>query len=357
MEPMPFGENMMRIFIDNYRNLTADHCGSGSMRNLLYHYCQLDLPEGVIFGLGSGLDCLYFSMPDITPPFMLFGRSISMEQDLATALGLDYREFPETDDEQAWQQVRQQVIDGKPTMLSGDIYYLDYRKFKVHFPGHRFVLLGFDDASQEVYIADRTESATQVCSMDALRLSRNPPVGISTANLWGKFSNSRVANSLPDACALALRTTVQRMQGADLSQVNWIKHSTGREPQRLAGGLAGIELLGHQLQQWPSDSAAPENAAYLVNAITKFGTGGALFRNLYREFIEWANSQRPDLVSRDCVQLTRESALQWAGLSDTMQQLSGHNHRSGLWSVALQQLGDARTAETELFDRLADTVL
>ena len=40
----------MRILIDNYRNLTAEHCGSGSMRNLVYHFCQLELPEGVIMG-------------------------------------------------------------------------------------------------------------------------------------------------------------------------------------------------------------------------------------------------------------------------------------------------------------------
>ena len=347
----------MRILIDNYRNLTAEHCGSGSMRNLLYHYCQLELPEGVIFGLGSGLDCLFFSMPEAAPPFMLFGRSITMEQDLAAALGLDYQELTELDNEQAWHKVRQQVIDGKPTMLSGDIYYLDYRKFKVHFPGHRFVLLGFDDAKREVYIADRTESATQSCSMDALRLSRNPPIGISTANLWGTFNSSRVANSLPDACARALYKTTQRMLGADPSQLHWIKRTTPSEPEWLAGGLGGIALLGRQLQQWPSASAAPEYAAYLVSAITKFGTGGALFRNLYREFIEWAQIQRPDLVSEDCVHLARSSARHWAGLSDTMQQLKDDSRQIALWSAAQKCLADAHLAETELFDRLAETVL
>jgi hypothetical protein len=347
----------MRILIDNYRNLTAEHCGSGSMRNLVYHYCRIELPEGVIFGLGSGLDCLFFGMPEATPPFMLFGRSITMEQDLAAALGLDYQEAPELDNEQAWQQVRQQVTEGKPTMLSGDIYYLDYRKFKVHFPGHRFVLLGFDDAKREVYIADRTESATQTCSMDALRMSRNPPVGISTANLWGTFNSSRVANSLADACALALQKTTQRMLGADPSQQSWIKRATPSKPDWLAGGIAGIELLGQQLQQWPSDSAAPEYAAYMVSAITKFGTGGALFRNLFREFIEWAQIQRPDLVSGDCVRLAQHSALHWTGLSDTMQQLSDDSRQTALWSAAQQRLADAQRAETELFERLAETVL
>lgn len=346
----------MRILIDNYRNLTAEHCGSGSMRNLLYHNCKLELPEGVVFGLGSGLDSLFFSAPAATPPFMLFGRSISLERDLGESLGLDYHEVTEADDDRAWQKVRQQVINGNPTMLSGDIYYLDYRKFKVHFPGHRFVLLGFDDESQQVFVADRTESATQVCSMKALRLSRNPPVGISMANLWGEFKSSRLANSLPDACAIALQKTVLRMLGADQSQVNWIKSNAG-EPDTLAGGLAGIDLLAQQLPHWQSHGAAADYATYMVNTITRFGTGGSLFRNLYREFLEWAQVQRPDLVAERCVELAARSAEHWGALSSTMQCLADNPNQPETWTIARQHLADARTAEAELFNRLGDTVL
>ena len=131
----------MRVEIENYRNLTAGHCGSGAMRNLIYHYCSLELEEGVIFGLGAGLDTVFFDYEAQDPPFMLFGRGSSMEADLADTLGLDYAEQIETDDDKAWEEVREEVIAGRPTMLSGDILYLDYREYKVHFPAHRFVLL------------------------------------------------------------------------------------------------------------------------------------------------------------------------------------------------------------------------
>ena len=96
----------MRVLIEDYRNLTAGHCGSGSMRNLLYHYCGLDLPEGVVFGLGAGLDCVFFTIDAVNPPFMLFGRGATMEVDLAESLGLDYREKIQLDDDVAWQEVR-----------------------------------------------------------------------------------------------------------------------------------------------------------------------------------------------------------------------------------------------------------
>ena len=87
----------MRVLIEDYRNLTAGHCGSGAMRNLIYHYCGLDLEEGVVFGLGAGLDTVYFSYDQQHPPFMLFGRGSSMEADLAETLGMDYAEQIQTD--------------------------------------------------------------------------------------------------------------------------------------------------------------------------------------------------------------------------------------------------------------------
>ncbi|MEE4143715.1 MAG: BtrH N-terminal domain-containing protein [Halieaceae bacterium] len=164
----------MRVLIDNYRNNTAGHCGSGAMHNLLYHYCR-------------------------------------------------------------------------PTMLSGDIYYLDYRNFKVHSPGHRFVLLGFDDELGEVYIADRTDEETQTCSMQALRLSRNPPGGLSTHNALGKCHSSNVRHSMPDACGIALRKTVERMLGFDTCQQGPMAAIRGCDEGLLATGLKGLRTFIEQL--------------------------------------------------------------------------------------------------------------
>ena len=92
-------------------------------------------------------------------------------------------------------------------MLSGDILYLDYREYKVHFPAHRFILLGFDEKKGETYIADRINDYPETCSMGALRESRNPKEAISTHNQWGKFSSGKMRHSLPEAAGIALRMT------------------------------------------------------------------------------------------------------------------------------------------------------
>ena len=92
----------MRCLIEDFRIVPAGHCGSGAMRNLIYHYCNLDLEEGVVFGLGAGLDTVYFDFPDAEPAFMLFGRGATMEASLADTLGLDYEEKIQPDDDLAW---------------------------------------------------------------------------------------------------------------------------------------------------------------------------------------------------------------------------------------------------------------
>lgn len=347
----------MRVLIDNYRNQTAGHCGSGAMRNLLYHYCDLDLPEAVVFGLGAGLDSVFFTIEGVTPPMMLFGRGASMEVDLARTLGLDYQETIQADDDLAWQEVRQEVAAGRPTMLSGDIYYLDYRKFKVHFPGHRFVLLGFDEIRGEVYVADRTELATQTCSMQALRLSRNPPDGLSTYNSWGKFHSGDVRHSLPDACGIALRITVERMLGFDTSQFEAMKALRGGDGGLLATGLKGLHTFSEQLPTWEQRADVSDHVAYVDNAIIKFGTGGGFFRDHFAEFMHWAQQQRPDLVGSTTVGLAVLAAKSWNELSPIMQNLTASSSNRALWEQAREQVLDIYETEYSLFGHLADTVL
>ena len=347
----------MRVLIEDYRNLTAGHCGSGAMRNLIYHYCGLDLEEGVVFGLGAGLDTVYFSYDQQNPPFMLFGRGSSMEADLAETLGMDYAEQIQTDDDKAWQEVREEIVAGRPTMLSGDILYLDYRDFKVHFPAHRFVLLGFDDDRQEVYIADRVREETETCSMGALRTSRNPPEAISTYNAWGKFSSGALRNSLPDACGFALRKTVERMHGIDKSQRELMSRASGNASGILEVGLKGLRTLSEQIRLWPGLDNAAAHAQYADNAIIKYGTGGGFFRNHFAIFMLWAKQQRPDLVSTVTVDLAQEAADRWNGLSPTLQQLVENPGDTNAWDSTHEQVQDIYETEYSLFGHLADKVL
>jgi len=304
------------------------------MRGLLHHYCGLSLPEGAVFGLGAGLDCGYLELPDLDPPVLVFGRTSTMEQDVAAALQVDYREEAEPDDAEAWRVVREEVLAGRPTMLSGDIFYLDYREFKVHFPAHRFVLLGFDDDAQRVFIADRIREEAEVCSYGALAQSRNPPEGISTFNLWGRFGAAEVGRSLHDAARFAIARCADRMLGQ-------------------GGGVDTIRRVARDLPGWPERGEGTWIASYNARCIEKFGNGGGNFRRLYARFLAWARGLDPSLVPESAEALAVRAADGWTAMSASLAKVSEAGAPPDGWREAAEHAARVADVEQELFERLA----
>ncbi len=342
---------IVKALISDYRNVIGEHCGSIAMKNLLNHYCGLDLPEEAVLGLGSAIDCIYMAHEKMDPPVVLFGRGITMEVDLAEALGVDYREAIERDDARAWEIVRGEVLEGNPTMLSGDVFYLDYRKFTVHFPAHRFVLVGFDDETRTAYVADRVDPEPQACSYNAVARSRNAPEGLSVFNLWGKFYDREIRNSLTHACARALLKSTNRMLGRDSSQVELLQ-AVGGGGLQLVSGLQGLTRFAEEVVHFHDRNDAGSLASYMSQSIEKFGTGGGNFRKMYVAFLRWARERIPDLVPEQLPVLMEHSAAQWTELASTLQEASRAPERRDLWQSASDRFLRIHDLERELFERM-----
>jgi len=348
----------MKTMIEGYEIFPGDHCGSVAMRGLLHHYCGLDLPESAVFGLGSGAASVYLSGPDLDPSAMLFGRTASMEQDLATNLEIDYRERPEDDDEEAWQIVREEVLAGRPTMLSGDILYLDYREYKVHFPGHRFVLLGFDDETQKAFIADRIRSEPEACSYGALITSRNPPEGMSTHNLWGRFHDTSVGRELVDASRLAIKRCAEAMLiDADAANGSFGGLAAmASEGTRVVTGVRGVRTFAEEVQGWSTRKDATWVAGYNASCIEKFGNGGGNFRRLYAGFLAWARDLDSRLVPDSAPALALEAADTWTAVSNALFAASRDESNTQHWKDAAENAVRVADLEERLFRSLADAV-
>ena len=337
----------MKTLIEGYRNHPGEHCGSVAMRSLLEHYCALRLPEDVVFGLGAGVATVYLEMPGMQPSAMVAGRTLSMETDLAHALGVDYEERAESDDAKAWQDVRDEVLAGRPTMLSGDIFYLDYREYKVHFPGHRFVLLGFDDEREVAQIADRINEEPETCSYGALFKSRNPPEGLSTQNLWGRFNSGDVKNDLPTANRIALRTCSKRMLG----ELNDGSGSFGGVSDEQAPvGVAALRRFAEEVPRWREREDADFLASYNGSVIEKFGNGGGNFRRLYAGYLEWARELDPDSVPAQAPPLAWQAAERWTAIAKLLWSAS---EGEDTWRQASEQARSLADLEQELFERIA----
>lgn len=319
------------------------------MRNLLFHYCGLELSEEQVFGLGSGLDFVLIHNEANDPAFYTFGRSLTMEIDVTAALGVDYREQPEPDDARAWQLVRREVEADRPTMLSGDAFYLDYRDFRVHFPSHRYVLLGYDDEREKALVADRIVPETQECSYSALALSRNPPDSISTHNLWGKFHDTRVGRPLEDATRLALCRSARRMVGSDSSQTDLLNAFASSGGAEIRSGLRALRAWHEMFPAWRRRADARGLATYSSNTIEKYGTGGGNFRVLYAGFLRYARSIAPDLVSERMVELMLSSAGSWRTLAASLAAIAAGDDA---WTQGHEALASIVSAESELFESL-----
>ena len=347
----------MKTLIDNYVSFPGDHCGSVAMRGLLHHYCGLDLPEAAVFGLGSGAASVYLEGAGLNPSALFFGRTMTMEQDLASNLDVDYRERPEEDDAVAWQVVREEVLSGKPTMLSGDILYLDYREFKVNFPGHRFVLLGFDDEIQKVMIADRLRPEPEICSYGALFKSRNPPEGMSTKNLWGRFHDTTVGRDLKSATKRAIALCAQAMLSEAAPESGDVD---GTQPLSVEGttirsGILAVRSFADDIGAWSSREDAGWVAGYNASCIEKFGNGGGNFRRLYSRFLSWARELDAELVPAFAPALALEAADGWTEVSNALFAASRDVANPSHWSNAAKHARRVADLEDRLFRALADS--
>jgi hypothetical protein len=342
----------MQTMIRDYQNQPGDHCGSTAMRSLLKHYSGLELPEVAVFGLGSGVYSLFISGAGMDPSPVLFGRTGSLELDAASALGIDYREQREPDDDKAWEQVRNEVQAGHPTMLTGDILYLDYREFKVHFPSHRFVLLGFDDDSRQAYIADRINVEAEICSYDALRKSRNPPEGMSTFNLWGRFHSTKPTRSLEEAARIALERCTRAMLATGPGDMSVFEEAASKA--RIVAGVDAVRAFADDLPSWAERADRRSVASYNASCIEKFGNGGGNFRRLYAGFLEWAHRLDPELVGPDSAAEMIEAADLWTGMSGTLYAASRDDAAPGLFDLAAEQTHVIADTEQRLFQKLAD---
>ena len=340
----------MKTMIEGYEIFPGEHCGSAAMRGLLKHYCGLELPEPAVFGLSAGLECAYLESSAMDPGVAVFGRTAGLEVDLGRILEVDYREQPDPDDAHAWQVVREEVLAGRPTMLSGDVLYLDYREFKVHFPAHRFVLLGFDDAVEKAFIADRIRPVPEACSYGALMKSRNPPEGLSTRNLWGRFHGTDVGRSLADAARLAIRECAERMLAERREGFGGFAQGSAAS---VALGVAGIRRFAEALPAWGQRKDARWVASFNARCIEKFGNGGGNFRRLYAAFLAWARALDPKLAPAEAPALAARAADGWTAISERLAAASAEDGPPAAWAEAAALAREVADVERTLFERLA----
>lgn len=274
----------------------TQHCETTALGVLLRHE-GLDLSEPMLFGLGSGLSFVYWDGKNMGFPF-LGGRvkPFELTRNLTAALGLDLHVRETTSPRKAWRNVAAPIDGGRPVGLQLDSYHLDYFTTKVHFGGHVVAMYGYDD--QDAYLVDTAPQGgavtTGLAGLARARAERGP----MTAR---HRSFTITASGGPVAPREHIVPAIKSCADAFLN------------PPIANLGHRGIERAAGLVPKWPRRSGNPQEdlprAAVLME---KAGTGGALFRNLYRDFLA------------ECVQL-----------NDSRHLRTGHNlyaEAAALWT-------------------------
>lgn len=254
--------------ISGFEPFAGQHCETTAAGCLLKHQ-GLDLPEALLFGLGEGLGFIYWEQRG-APPFL--GGRIKpgrLTANLARNLGLALERRETASARVAWDNVRRWIDAGRPVGLQLDSYYLDYFSAKVHFAGHFVAMHGYDE--ERAYLVDTAQQGGAVsvglASLAAARGAKGPMSAPNAAFTLGAPSDRP---DLAAAVRRAARANAEDFLAAPIANL----------------GPRGIAKAGLLLKDWlrRGDEGLGE-LALIAALMERGGTGGAFFRNLYRDFL------------------------------------------------------------------------
>ncbi|GGP13801.1 BtrH N-terminal domain-containing protein [Nonomuraea glycinis] len=317
------------------------HCETTALGVLLRHE-GLDLSEPMLFGLGSGLSFVYWDSKSMAFPF-LGGRvkPFDLTRNLAARLGLTLTVEETTSPRKAWANVAAPIDAGRPVGLQLDCYHLDYFRSKVHFGGHVVAMYGYDE--QDVYLVDTDQQGGAVRTGRAgLALARAERGPMTARNR--SFTIALPARPL--SCQDRIIPAIKHCADAFLT------------PPIANLGHRGIEKAGKRVPGWLLRAAEPQRdlpqAALLME---KGGTGGALFRALYRDFLGECAQLIDDGDLRAGHRLYAEAAVLWTDVATLIAKAgesgdAGHLEQAG---VILHDLSRIEKDAMQVLRRCAST--
>ncbi len=292
--------------VEGFEHRPGTHCGSTAMADLLRH-AGAELSEAMVFGLGAGLGFFYIENDAFEPSRLIMGRSWGLEENAAELLGAELVPHRTHDADEAWQRVREALDSDMPVLIQCDLVHLPYWKARTPFNGHRIVAAGYDDATQEVLVADtHFEGLQRVSYADfaTARASSAPPMFDGRHVSW--VLESGPTADVADAIWPALEKNAAIMEA--------------REPE--IAGLGALRRFTEDVVGWRERDDAAWCYRFAYQCIETRGTGGGFFRRLYREFLsEAADIDRSISTQQLGVSMSR-TAQAWSTLATYLEAMA-----------------------------------
>lgn len=272
----------MKKIIDNWVHIPGVHCGSVTLMDVM-RFNGYDWSEAMCFGIGGGLGFYYSRGEDISPTRMIFVRGPNMETSFFSIIDKPTSWKHADGLDNPLKTIRSYIDKDIPVIIQTDIFYLHYYNSNTHFPGHIISVWGYDDESEEVYVADNTfEGLLEVPYTDFKK-------GMSS-----KEASNPLSNSYIDADLESLKKPLEELIPISIRN-NAEKMLQGAVGSRGESGVMLIKLWSDDLPNWRDVDDWKWCARFGYQVIKKRGVGGGGFRWIYRDFLLEAEQLIPAL--------------------------------------------------------------
>jgi len=258
------------MIIKNFKPFEGQHCETTATGSLLLHQ-GINLSEPLLFGLGEGLNFIIWNMKTMDFPF-IGGRIRTdlLTQNIARHLNLKLNVWETSSPIKAWKNVKENIDSGIPVGIKLDCYHLDYFTNKIHFAGHYAAMYGYDENS--AYLVDTMQQGGLVkTSLKNLELARNEKGPMSSKNLSYTIEATNKKYDLQKEMLQAISDNAKNYLNPPIENISY----------------KGILKASKEIIKWFKRSKDVEGDFKTTGMLMeKAGTGGALFRNLYRDFLK-----------------------------------------------------------------------
>lgn len=258
------------MIIENFKAFKGEHCETTATGTLLKQI-GIEFSEPMLFGLGEGLGYIIWKMKFMDFPFI--GGRIKTDlltQNICRNLDLKLKVTETSSIRRAWKNVANHIDNGKAVGLKLDCYHLDYFTNKIHFAGHYAAMYGYDE--NFAYLVDSNQQGGMVrTSLKSLELARNEKGSMSSRNLMYIIEDEKKEIDLKNM----IKKAINNNANAYLNPA--IKNFTYK----------GILKTSHLIKDW-FKTTKDKKGDFQTTAMLmeRAGTGGSLFRNLYRDFLK-----------------------------------------------------------------------
>lgn len=285
--------------VENFKPFDGQHCETTATGTLL-RQLDIELSEPMLFGLGEGLGFIFWNMKSMSFPFI--GGRIKpdiLTQNIARNLHLELIVKETSSVQKAWKNVKDLIDKGQVVGLKLDCFHLEYFSKPFHFAGHYAAIYGYDD--ETAFLADTKQQGGQVkTSLKSLALARAEKGPMASKNLFYTLKLSAKKFDLKKALPTAIKNNATDYLNPPITNI----------------GYKGILKTSSEIVKWFKTSKDIENDfKTTAGLMEKAGTGGALFRNLYRDFL----NESYELLHIDKLKTAHEAfteiALLWTSVS------------------------------------------